>query len=195
MEDTNKDGSNDTSTNHLGRKAEAFQNMTGVYVHHYWYNDITITDSYGLNVCFDVLIQTQQWGHEMQWNIKGLQTSTSCESDQVYENGQTYVQRCCLPTRETEFQLTCIDTFGDGWHGANFQIIGKHGSFGQPYCQNFKGDQMSVMVPNPAKKDCENGKNTKLYLSFELYLCRCSPIPSFLSSFNFEYRRKLSIKL
>ena len=167
MEDTNKIGSNDTSINHLGREAGASQNNIGIYVPHYYDNDQTSTE-YGFNVCFDVLIQTQQWGHEMQWNIKGLHTSTSCASNQVYESGQTYIQRCCLPTRETEFKLTCIDTFGDGWHGANFQIIGKHGSFGQPYCQNFKGDQMSVMVPNPAKKDCENGKNTKLYLSFVL---------------------------
>lgn len=163
MEDTNKGGSNDTSINHLGREAGASQNNIGIYVPHYYDNDITWT-KYGYNVCFEILIQTQQWGHEMRWHIRGLQTFTSCQGNQVYESGQTYIQRCCLPTKETEFKLTCIDTFGDGWHGANLQIIEKHGSYGQPYCQNFKGDQMSVMVPNPAKKDCHNGKNTKVHL-------------------------------
>ena len=145
MEDTNNGGSNDTSINHHGLNAP----------YYYW--------KYGLNVCFDVLIHTFAWGHEMNWKIKGYETNTSCEANRVYETGYTYSQRCCLPTREHVFNLTCIDTFGDGWNsGANIEIEGQH------YCQNFKGDQMTAIVPNPARQQCENGKSTKMYLSFVL---------------------------
>ena len=160
MEDDNEDGINDTSINHLGWNAPID-----------WFGNpinITTTDSmysnYGLDVCFDILVHTwgHAWGNEMKWKIKGYETNTFCESNQVYADGYSYKQTCCLPTRENEIQLTCIDTFGDGWHQANIEIEGRY------YCQNFKGDQMSVMVPNPAKKDCENGNNTKLYLFFVL---------------------------
>ena len=119
--------------------------------------DIIYTDLYGLDICFDILINTSKWGHEMKWKVIGTKTMISCESNREYHNGQTYTQRCCLPTRETEFNLTCIDTFGDGWHGANIEIDGKH------YCQNFKGSHMTVKVPNPAKKECiEKGKKIQI---------------------------------
>ena len=160
MEDANKDGSNDTSIDNLGWNApdDWFSNPI----------NITITDSmyskYGLNVCFDVLIHTWEhaWANEMNWKIKGHETNTSCEANRVYESGYSYKQRCCLPTRENEFTLTCIDTFGDGWHSANIEIEGGY------YCINFKGDQMTAIVPNPAKQRCENGRSTKMYLSFVL---------------------------
>ena len=162
MEDDNEDGINDTSINHLGWNAPID-----------WFGNpinITTTDSmyskYGLNVCFDVLIHTwgYSWGNEMKWIIKGYETNTSCESNRAEQSmkGYTYSQRCCLPTRENVFNLTCIDTFVDGWHNANIEIEGRY------YCQNFKGGRITVIVPNPAKQRCENGKSTKMYLSFVL---------------------------
>ena len=148
MEGAYNDKSSYTSINHL---------EWNIIVEH---GDIIYTDLYGLDICFDILINTSEWGHEIKWKIIGTKTMISCESNREYKNGQTYKQRCCLPTRETEFNLTCIDTFGDGWHGANLEIDGKK------YCQNFKGNNMTVIVPNPAKKECEAGKNIKC-----IYIC------------------------
>ena len=163
MEDADKDGSNDTSIDHLEWNAPVdwFGNtINTTTTDSDFYSDLY--SKYGLNVCFDVLIHTFAWGHEMNWKIKGHETNTSCEANRVYETGYTYSQRCCLPTREHVFDLTCIDTFGDGWHSSNIEIEGQH------YCQNFNGDQMTAIVPNPARQQCENGKSTKMYLSFVL---------------------------
>ena len=165
MEDANKDGGNYTSINHVGWKApvDYYSNDTDMTMTHYYDSD-RWTDSYGLDICFDVLIHTwgHAWGNEMKWKINGYETNTSCESNAVYVDGYSYKQQCCLPTRENEFNLTCFDTFGDGWNSANIEIEGRY------YCQNFKGDQMTVIVPNPAKQRCENGKNKKMYPSFVL---------------------------
>ena len=117
---------------------------------------------YGLNVCLDVMTHTSDWGHEIKWKIKGTSTMASCESNTEYENGQIYTQNCCLPVKEDEFDLTCIDSFGDGWHGAHLEIDGKS------YCKNLKGDHMTVIVPNPAKKECGASKNTKKCSTFVL---------------------------
>ena len=143
MTDTDHSGSNSTSISNLGENAPWEKGPPWAPI------DIISSNQYGLNVCFDILIHTFQWGHEIKWKIEGPKTNDSCYSTRVYENGYLYRQRCCLPTRETEFNLTCIDTFGDGWHGANLEIDGQH------YCQNFKGDHMTVSVPNPVKKECE----------------------------------------
>ena len=156
MEDSNDDGSSDTSIKPLGGNVPGDAHRNNL--------DEKTSPLYGLNVCFDILIHTSDWGHEVKWKINGPKTNTSCESNREYNNNYTYTQRCCLPTRETDLNLTCIDTFGDGWHGANLEIDGKH------YCQNFKGGHMTVVAQNPAKKECiekgkKKNKNTKIYLS------------------------------
>ena len=89
----------------------------------------------------------------MKWKVSGPTTNTSCESNTEYDNMQNYTQTCCLPAKETEFTLTCIDTFQDGWHGAYIEIEGKR------YCENFhKGEILTTIVPNPSKKECGIGK-------------------------------------
>ena len=116
-------------------------------------NTFNVTDEYGLNTCFDILTHTvNSWGHEMKWKISGAKTNTSCESNTEYDNMQIYTQQCCLPAKETEFSLTCLDTFQDGWHGAYIEIEGKR------YCENFhKGESFATVVPNPSKKECGTG--------------------------------------
>ena len=106
--------------------------------------------------------QIERKSSGIKWKIQGTSTMASCENNWEYidvgsgqwENGQMYVQICCLPVIEDEFDLTCIDTFGDGWHGAHLEIDGK------TYCKNLKGDHMTFIVPNPAKKECGASKNT-----------------------------------
>lgn len=89
----------------------------------------------------------------MKWKIRGATTNTSCESSTRFYNMQIYTQGCCLPAKETEFALTCIDTSQDGWKGAFIEIEGKR------YCENFhKGGSFTTVVPNPSKKECGTGK-------------------------------------
>ena len=115
---------------------------------------IHLLGKYGLNVCFAVFTITSGWGHEEQWKITGTETLTTCKSSRDYDNEHTYNNLCCLPTRDPDFQLTCIDKWGDGWNGAYLEINGKR------YCQNLKSHEMNVSIPNPAKKECGVGKNT-----------------------------------
>ena len=89
----------------------------------------------------------------MIWKITGTNTNTSCESTTEFENMRIYRQRCCLPAKEAEFQLTCYDTFHDGWNNAFIEIDGKH------YCEKFHdGHNHTVVVPNPSRKECGTGK-------------------------------------
>ena len=62
------------------------------------------------------------------------------------------LQICCLPTLESEYIITCKDTYGDGWHLGYLEILGNR------YCENFNhGNEMLDVMRNPAKQDCEIG--------------------------------------
>merc|ERR1712154_86040 len=74
-------------------------------------------------VCTDITLETKDWGYEVSW------TFGSCQSSQVYADDTTYSIQCCQPAGN--YQLTCTDSYGDGWHGGHIQI----GS--QKYCENF----------------------------------------------------------
>ena len=95
-------------------------------------------------MCFDVKTVTKDWGHEIEWNIGGS-THASYENEQRYENDQEYTQQCCLPKDQSEFAITCKDTYGDGWHGGYLEIEG------EKYCEEFtNGDELSDTLPNPS---------------------------------------------
>jgi len=113
-------------------------------------DDNMTTEAYGLNTCFDVQTHTvNNWGHEMVWKMIGKNTNSSCESTTEFANMQIYTQRCCLPAQEVEFELTCYDTFHDGWNNAFIEINGKY------YCDKFlNGHNHTITVPNPSRTTC-----------------------------------------
>ena len=114
----------------------------------------TEAEEYGLPICFKINTRTTDWGHEVRWSIRGPTTNFTCESHfAAYDNYNSYFQRCCLPTVENGFIITCKDTYGDGWHGATLLIDGNS------YCGSFdEGSEFIDYFPNPSKQMCRNGK-------------------------------------
>ena len=85
-----------------------------------------LSDKIGNEQCFDVVITTKRYGNENSWTLG------TCKNDQVYENDQTYTESCCL--NPGSYQLSCDDTYGDGWHGGYIEIEGTR------YCKDFVSD-------------------------------------------------------
>merc|ERR1719203_425734 len=75
--------------------------------------------------CIDtaMILQSSSWGNEITWNIADICMGTG------YGNYQTNALSCCLPTGE--YELECVDSWGDGWHGAYIEIDGHR------YCEDF----------------------------------------------------------
>ena len=82
------------------------------------------TEAPGPEVCFEVTTHTKEWGHENDWTIGCKGGCKECANEQEFGDGGTYTQTCCLPQDETEFIITCIDEWGDGWHGGSLEING-----------------------------------------------------------------------
>jgi len=71
-----------------------------------------------------VTMHTRRWGNEISWRIE----NSGCSGGAIRDHtSQTY--DCCLP--EGNFQVVCMDTWGDGWHGGYLEIDGRN------YCQSF----------------------------------------------------------
>ena len=86
-----------------------------------------------------VTLNTLTWGSEISWDIDG-----SITSSQTYGNNNAYTQSVCLsPGSHT---LTCIDSYGDGWHGGSISITGAAGvSYLQGACASFSsGSSMTA---------------------------------------------------
>jgi len=67
----------------------------------------------------DVNIYTRTWAYEIDWFL-----SQHCQNhNNNYLNYRPYYHHCCVPDRD--LQLTCTDSYGDGWHGAKLTINGK----------------------------------------------------------------------
>ena len=82
--------------------------------------------------CIDVATVTKSWGSEITWSIGCPEGScTECINEQAYDNNAEYAQECCFPKNVTEFEITCTDSYGDGWHGGYLDIRG------DLYCENF----------------------------------------------------------
>ena len=71
----------------------------------------------------DIKKVTKAYGSENSW------TFGKCKSSQQYASRQTYTTKCCLA--KGEHNLTCKDSYGDGWHDGYLEINGKK------YCGDF----------------------------------------------------------
>merc|ERR1719160_904776 len=60
-----------------------------------------------------VEMTTQTWGSEITWTLGDC-------SGGPYDWDSTVTEDCCLTAGE--YTLECIDSFGDGWHGATITI-------------------------------------------------------------------------
>ena len=90
------------------------------------------TEAPGPKYCFDVTTHTKDYGHENDWKISCTDESCKpCVNEEDFENDNQYTQECCLPQDQTEFFITCIDEWGDGWHGGYLEVGGTK------YCSNF----------------------------------------------------------
>jgi hypothetical protein len=86
-----------------------------------------------LDESVDILLTTKSYGSEISWSLGVNCTSDAAGSDQEYH------KFCLLPQGENT--LSCIDSYGDGWHGGKITIQGK------TYCETFmQGDEMTVQV-------------------------------------------------
>ena len=66
---------------------------------------------------------TRRYGYENSWTLG------TCTKEIDYENHQRYTESCCL--NPGSYQLTCDDSYGDGWHGGFIEMEGKR------YCEKF----------------------------------------------------------
>lgn len=70
---------------------------------------------------FEVLIDTENWGYEISWDIIDQEGQLVYASDTDYESYNTYVESLCLP--DGCYNLQMYDSFGDGWNGAVLQVL------------------------------------------------------------------------
>eukprot|EP00931_Biecheleriopsis_adriatica_P064606 TRINITY_DN3935_c0_g1_i1.p1 TRINITY_DN3935_c0_g1~~TRINITY_DN3935_c0_g1_i1.p1 ORF type:complete len:764 (-),score=110.51 TRINITY_DN3935_c0_g1_i1:72-2363(-) len=81
----------------------------------------------GPTSCIPVTVRltTGSWGREVSWKISSTKaTFRAVESQEVYANrptGKKYLQQECLPVA-TEYTITMMDSYGDGWNGAEVAI-------------------------------------------------------------------------
>jgi len=89
--------------------------------------------------CTDYTIElhTSVWASEISWHMFG---SWHCNAYGWHEDGQVHTTDCCLD--DGMYTLKCMDSFGDGWHGAYLLIDGIK------YCEDFTdGSYMQEKVP------------------------------------------------
>ena len=110
----------------------------------------------GPQTCFNVKMVTTDWAEEIFWGIFTpgcYAVDDSCprchspldeNQHQIpYENNQEYNSECCMPKDKEEFEIQCVDVYGDGWHGGYLEINGVK------YCDDFEGFDKVVSMPNP----------------------------------------------
>ena len=83
------------------------------------------------------------YGNEITWTLGDC-------SGGPYSDSDTVTEECCL--NEGMYTLECIDSFGDGWHGATITIDNTS------YCGDFDHGQSqseTVVVGNTLKCACD----------------------------------------
>ena len=78
---------------------------------------------------------TGWYGYEVTWTIEGEGRQCSGGS---YADHQEYTEQCCLP--EGTYNLTCTDSYRDGWNGGRIIIDGVE------YCGGFQDGHMQQEV-------------------------------------------------
>ena len=91
-----------------------------------------------------VKINTVRWASEIKFEITNASGDVLCKGGPYQDNGTTYEEMCKIDPKEKDLTLSCIDTYGDGWHGGSLQF---HGAV---YCENFRrGRTMAIRLHNP----------------------------------------------
>lgn len=67
-----------------------------------------------------VVINTENWGNEISWNIRN-EDGIEVAGSGGYENYSTMTELACLEDGCYTFEL--FDSFGDGWNGGAFEIL------------------------------------------------------------------------
>ena len=68
---------------------------------------------------YNITLYTEYWGNEVSWEILTLAGDLVEEGD-GYDNFQTYQIPLCLD--DGCYQFVMVDSYGDGWNGASFQM-------------------------------------------------------------------------
>jgi hypothetical protein len=103
--------------------------------------------------CFEVSMQNSEYAIENSWSIldsDGNECSSPASSQFLDYN--VYSLTCCLASGVLE--LTCHDSYGDGWHGG-YLTIGD-----SVYCDTFlSGSSMTTTItgPNQISLCCPQG--------------------------------------
>ena len=91
------------------------------------------------------------WDHiadDISWSLGSCLSNRGNPGQSDYQNNQEYNQQCHFNTSPSNwvYKLTCMDSFGDGWHGAFITINGVN------YCEDLVGNEKIVYIePNPSK--------------------------------------------
>ena len=66
------------------------------------------------DICIEINIVTENFGNENSWSFG------NCYNNQTYPSYNTTTEECCQPAGT--YELVCIDSYGDGWHGGYIEI-------------------------------------------------------------------------
>jgi hypothetical protein len=85
---------------------------------------------------YEVAMTVASYGSEISWKIHDSSGSLAC-SGGPYNNDSVYEESCHLSPGS--YTLTCLDSYGDGWHGGYLSIADV------PYCGN-RGEDFTQLV-------------------------------------------------
>jgi len=98
--------------------------MIGSYVEEYIYNETPSWFVPPVNSCFNpnyiVVLNTSDWSNEVSWAIETFEGEIVAESNGGYIDYQQFQEYICLDS--TCYKFLMIDSYGDGWNGANFEL-------------------------------------------------------------------------
>ena len=77
----------------------------------------------------DISIDTRSWGSEISWTITDPQQNVLCKGGPYKSHSEETIS-CQL--EDGSYTLTCLDSYGDGWHGGSFNIDGAN------FCKDFR---------------------------------------------------------
>ena len=100
--------------------------------------------------CVNIKMRVKSYGNEISWKFG------SCHSPVGgYHDNLEYESKCCQPSGT--YQLQCLDSAGDGWHGASIQI----GEEAHMYCNDFShGYTKNLQIQHKAGHYHTMGKNS-----------------------------------
>ena len=98
--------------------------MIGSYVEEYIYNETPSWFVPPVNSCFNpnyiVVLNTSDWSNDVSWAIETFEGEIVAESNGGYIDYQQFQEYICLDS--TCYKFLMIDSYGDGWNGANFEL-------------------------------------------------------------------------